>query len=176
MYQWWFFSCALGLATWAYLAGKDWRVLGARALLLGLAQLLVSAIVLTCGFLLEPRIQTMLDSGILDLPVGGELWIAFFSALVPAAVVIVSAREGKDRVARLRNAMAAAVITLLVLDNVWNLLARRPLEQFLFSLFSDAIGGAIAGLLIGLAAEGIRRQPALPSGESPARTPPSASR
>lgn len=159
MYQWWFFSCFVGLATWTYLAGKEWKVLGpGRAIALGLVQVLMATTVLTVGFLLEPRLLPILgiEGGAPTMPDGGEVAIAMFSALVPAGIVLVSGREGKDRGARIRNAMAAAVLALMLLDLFWSFFGRRPLEQFLFSLFSDAIGGAIAGLVIGLALETIR--------------------
>lgn len=161
MYQWWFFSCLVGLVTWAYLAGKEWKALGpGRSIALGLVQVLIATAVLTVGFLLEPRLLPILgiEGGAPEMPSGSELAIAVFSALVPAGVVLVSAREGKDRGARMRNAMAAAVLALMLLDLFWSFFGRRPLEQFLFSLFSDAIGGAIAGLVIGLALEAIRAQ------------------
>lgn len=159
MYQWWFFSCFVGLATWAYLAGKEWKALGpGKATGLALIQTLIATAILTVGFLLEPRLLPILgiEAGAPAMPEGGEIATAIFSALVPAGVVLVLAREGKDRGARIRNAIAAAVLALMLLDIFWSFFGRRPVEQFLFSLFSDAIGGAIAGLLIGLAIEATR--------------------
>ena len=178
MWEWWVLSCAVGLATWAYLTGKIWRSLGtsgsaprARVALIALAQVLVSVIVLTGGFLLEPAIAAAMDpeSGGMRPPGGGEILVAIFSGLVPACVVAMAAREGQDRGARLRNACAASVIMLLLLDNVWNILARRPVEQFLFSLFSDVLGGALAGLVVGFALEEIRTRWEAPAAREGAR-------
>lgn len=160
MYQNWFFACFVGLATWAYLAGKEWKTLGpGKAIGLGLLQTLIATAILTIGFLLEPRLLPILgiEGGAPAMPEGGEIATAIFSALVPAGVVLVAAREGKDRGSRIRNAMATAVLALMLLDIFWSFFGRRPVEQFMFSLFSDAIGGAIAGLIIGLAIEATRR-------------------
>jgi len=160
MWQWWFFACGVVLATWAYLTRKEWAVLGSpqpgprlRATVRALVRLLIPVSVLTAGFVLEPILGSPFLEGSLRTPEPGEIWIAFFSALVPAGIVAVASGIGRSRTERVKNAVAAAVLSLLLLDNIWNILARRPIEQFLFSLFSDVIGGTVAGVVVGLASE-----------------------
>lgn len=161
MWQWWVFSIAFAIATWALITSKDARDLGiAQSKAAGpvLARVLVSLVILGTGFVIEPMLGASMGQ---EQPEGSSLFVnALFSALVPACIVSYAAGEGRTRWQRIRNASEAAVISLMLLDNFWNILARRPFEAFMFSMLADVIGGLIAGVLIGLITERLKRQPA----------------
>ena len=161
------------LGTWAYLTQAEWRSVTEPTArdrivgwLLALCRLLVAIAVLTIGFVLEPVIQTAMELG--AEAAGNQLQpdlfiVAFFSALIPADIVTVVANEGKDRRERLQKACITAMVTLAILDTVWNFIAIRPFVQYLFSLFSDIVGGVVVGLVISVATEFTRTKR---SGES----------
>jgi hypothetical protein len=169
MWQWWLFSGAFAIATWAVITSKDARDLGipqGKAAGLVVVRLLVSLLILGAGFIIEPLLAASMGH---EAPEGTNIWVnALFSALVPACLVTYAAGEGRSRWRRVRNASEAAVISLMLLDNFWNILAPRPLEAFLFSMGADLVGGIVAGVLIGLITERIKpRAPAAAAEEPP---------
>ncbi len=165
------------LGTWAYLTQTEWRSITEPTArdrivgwLLALSRLLIAIAVLTFGFVLEPVLQAAMELGVEaagNLLQPELLTVAFFSALIPADIVTVVANEGKDRRERLQKACITAMVTLAILDTVWNFIAIRPFVQYLFSLFSDVVGGAVVGLVIGMATEFTRTKPS--GGSKPSR-------
>ena len=166
MWEWWFFSCLAAFATWLFLAQNEASKLSVPGTsprvivyLMSLARLLLAIAVLTIGYILEPMLRTVMELGpgqaIESLGAGAftQFMVALFSAMVPASIATVVANEGKDLKEKIQKGAITAVISLVILDTVWNFIAIRPFADYLFSLFSDLIGGAIAGALIGYAAQ-----------------------
>ncbi len=159
MFQWLFFSFALALATWAFLTGKAWKAAGEtpggqrlRIALLVLARIAVAIAVLSIGFVLEPALRLASTGGSADEALAG-IGGAFFSGMVPASVVTVVADVARNRKDRISNSAVAAVFILVLLDVGFSFLAPRPGDEFLFSMFSDLFGGAVAGIIVGLTAD-----------------------
>ncbi len=173
---WWqFFSWAVVLVTLIFLTQRGAVDQGvARALVLSVVKLLVAVSIIGFGYGLEPSLWLGLtDSpgkGLESLATQlGDNWYGLLSSgFIPgslALLVATAAPNGKEAIQR---AAIAVILCLAAADIVFNVVNSRPVENLLFSLFSDVLGGAIAGILVakvaGLQAKP-RPAPAAPSSE-----------
>jgi hypothetical protein len=130
------------------------RPLGQR-LPFAIVNLLIGILIMSLGFILQPTISNVLQSGIR----GGEHYLNWlltqspFSILVfglfPGSLTVAAISTGKTRLKRLRVGVIAAVVTLSVQDLIVTVIDQSPLSAFLFDILSNIVGGILAGIIIG---------------------------
>jgi hypothetical protein len=157
MELWWqVFAWAVGVVTFFFLAQRESHVRSIPAALgLVLLKLVVAVGVIGFGYGLEPAlwsgIQGGVDKGLGQLAelLGGDALGLFASGLIPGGVALLVATVAPNRTSAVQRAVITAILCLALTDVVWSVLTVRPLETLVFSLFSDVLGGALAGAFIG---------------------------
>lgn len=163
--MWWLLSCAFALGAFIYLLNKTPAAVstpGSRvtvALLL-LVRLLFAIVVLGSGYVLEPFIWGTIksDPSAYQNLVDGLGRAAFLGLALGSACAIV-ADQAKNLKDRLTNVCVSAVLGLVLVDDLASIFIGRS-DNFAFSLASDVFGGVIAGVLIALVTEAIKKKEA----------------
>lgn len=156
MELWWqLFAWAVGIVTLVFLTQRG-AVGQPIALAFGLAfvRLVLSVGLIGFGYGLEPAlwsaIQDGLDKGfgMLGTLLGSNALGLFASGLIPGSLALLVAATAPNQKERVQRSVIAVILCIALADIVWNVVNTRPLEGLLFSLFSDVLGGVLAGIII----------------------------
>lgn len=156
MELWWqLFAWAVAIVTLVFLTQRwSWSMSIPAAFGLALLKVVVAVAIIGFGYGLEPALWSAIQDGpdkgleSLGTLLGSNSYGLFSSGLIPgslALLVAVIAPNAKERVQR---AVIVVIVCLALADIAWNVTNTRPLETLLFSLFSDVLGGVIAGIII----------------------------
>ncbi len=153
---WWqFFSWAVVVVTLIFLTQRGAVDQGfAPAFGLTVLKLLVAVSIIGFGYGLEPSLWVALtDSpgkGLESLTAQlGDNWYGLLSSgFISGSLALLVATTAPDGKEAIQRAAIAVIVCLAAADIVFNVVNSRPVENLLFSLFSDVLGGAIAGILV----------------------------
>lgn len=77
-----------------------------------------------------------------------------FFGLFPGTVTAMAALSGRDRKQRIKRAIVTAVVSLMIVDTVQFMQeSSGAMSSYLYALFTNLLGGPIAGYLIAIVAE-----------------------
>ncbi len=150
---WWLFS--LYGAIWIMARRPPYASVAHRILVLSVTQA-IALILFTLGFILEPTLWILLNQGVLEIPealdslftVSGFVSHVFEPALLPASVAVLTAAITARRSSRVLFCASSTVAVLLAYDLVIRLLGKPVQSPLVFSVFSDVLGGTLAGALV----------------------------
>lgn len=153
---WLAFSWALFVVTFVFLAQRESKVRPIPAALgLAFLKLAIASVVIGFGYGLEPALWAGLqggpEKGLEELGrLLGEHWYRLLtSGFLPACLGLTVASLAATPQAGTQRAILVVVLSLAFADVFWSVANSRPIENLVFSLFSDVFGGLIAGLFVG---------------------------
>ena len=153
---WLAFSWALFVVTLIFLAQRESKVRPIAASLgLTFLRLTIASVVIGFGYGLEPAlwagIQNGPEKGLEELGrLLGDHWYRLLtSGFLPACLGLTAASSAATKQAGMQRAVIVVILALMVADVFWSVANSRPIENLIFSLFSDVFGGLIAGLFVG---------------------------
>ena len=178
MELWWqLFAWAVGIVTLVFLTQRG-AVGQPIPLAFGLAfvRLVLSVGLIGFGYGLEPALWSTIQDGpgkgieMLGAILGSNALGLFASGLVPGSLALLVATTAPNQKERVQRAVIAVIVCIALADIAWNVFNNRPLEGLLFSLFSDVLGGVVAGIIIAtistLGAEPVASAPKVTAAES----------